>query len=132
MGLLDRWVRAALRREQVRVQDPARAWGTMLRTIGGWAVVLVAANAAIWSGGAWQVVGQLLLAGLAGVAVTTGLTRQLAYQRGWLDGRGQMVAALHEAMRRGMRPEEWLEREWERDARVLGIAPGPPLEEDPE
>lgn len=45
--------------------------------------------------------------------------RARAYQRGWLDGRKQMIASMEEAMRRDINMQDWLHGEIERDLWVM-------------
>lgn len=119
---LDRLVTRSAHDDETYVRDPrssrrlavaAAAW--MLSGMGA-TLVLV-----------WSEPGPMTAAasGLLGVMVARAamarMRRATSYRSGWLKGRLVMVNALSESLRRGMSVEEWLQAEFERDAKILGL-----------
>lgn len=128
--LINRWAeRSALRRNELDktlVQRPHRARWLYTRTMVLFVVVLATWAVYVWTGDgdgwAHTLIG-VALGGYLGSTALGGMGRAIAYRAGWLDGRSQMVHALAEAQRRGLRPDDWLRGQWEADAAVLGISP---------
>lgn len=120
MSWLDRMIARDLEREKELVTHP-QSLGPVVRSMGAIVAVLVAAFGAIFAGEPFAVFGQLVIATVAGLAVSSGLRRKTAFRNGWLEGRRQMVEAMLEAQRRGLSPADWMRSEAERDAAVLGI-----------
>lgn len=129
----------ALRRNELDktlVQRPHRARWLFARSLAVFLAVLAGWAVYVWSSGDQPLPHVLLgvvLGGYLGTTALGTLSRPMAYRSGWLDGRATMVAALSEAQRRGLSPDDWLRGQWEADAAVLGISPAlptPPEEED--
>lgn len=121
--LVEALARRSQTRERVLVTDPSRQTREVARAGAVLVLLAVAASGPLWAPpGSWgDVLSGLLLAVLAGGSVVAALRTKMAYRNGWLEGRGQMVNALAEAMRRGLTPEEWLEGELERDYAVMRV-----------
>lgn len=119
----DRLIFHLMDRDRSMVRDPDRGQAAAVRSFAILFGALLASLALRWwyPGGPLEVVGEVVVALLAGVAVTNGIRAKLAYRHGWLEGRQQMVSALAEAQRRNLPPAVWLEGELQRDQAVLGI-----------
>lgn len=73
--------------------------------------------------GVLGVIATTVVALFAGLGAFWLVQHAAAYRSGWLNGRYEMTVSLNEAMRRGMRLEDWLLGEVEKDAIVLGAHP---------
>lgn len=125
MSPLDRIARWTLARDRILVTDPGRIGRLTGGVVALLGLVMFASSRSLWTEpGSWadDALG-LLLAALAGLAVTSILRVKMAYRTGWLEGRRAMVYALAEAQRRDLPPHEWLLSELERDYAVLGLDP---------
>lgn len=122
MNPADRWVQHVRGVERSLVDDPPRARRVWLRAMILLGLALVCCMVRVWvaPGSGWDVLGGLVLGSLAALGALQGIVRSMAYRGGWLDGRQTMVAALEEAMQRGMPLDAWLQGEFERDMAVLG------------
>lgn len=122
-------IRASIRDQEALVSDPRRARWLMYRQIAAvvifvasWAAILLLPLQLAWFGA-------LPLAWFAGTGVISGIRQAGAYRSGWVAGRQSIIASMAESNRRGLTHEQWAMGEIERTAAVLGMDPGPALDE---
>jgi hypothetical protein len=111
--------------DKTLVTDPPRGRSLFLRSGLVLLVVFAATAVELWTGGWVQSLAHVTVAGWVGWTAFYGYRRAQLYKDGWLDGRGQMITAMSEAMGRGLTLDDWLAGEWERDCAVMGIRPVP-------
>lgn len=69
----------------------------------------------------WARVGLTVATVLSLLGAVAGLSVASAFRMGWITGRGQMIAALREARKRGLTVDEWVAAEIARDKATLGL-----------
>ena len=109
------------RNEQTGVAEPHRLRRLWRYDMAIFLVLMIALMGVSFTPpGEWlHVVIGAVVGSIVGINLFRTLHRARAYQRGWLDGRKQMVASMEEAMRRRMDIEDWLQGELERDFHVM-------------
>lgn len=121
--LRHRWTRWSL--DRTERADSALLEGRnrelSLWTTARFVVALAALQLTVWppKDSVWYMLGVVLLGGMLGQWAAIRLSRATARQIGYLDGRRQMWASLHESWERGLSYDEWVEGELERDLRHL-------------
>lgn len=117
--LADAVLKRSMANQRAFVQDP-RGRGRRVVALGIAGLLTMLAAVVINSffndlAGPYGVIAAALLAWFAGQGSLYGITRASAYELGWLEGRGTMLAAYAEARRRGLDEHDWLTGELERD-----------------
>lgn len=74
-----------------------------------------------WGSPGWlYTLASVVIGMIVGRVAFTTIARAQAYRNGWIDGRGQSMISLAEAMRRGLSPQEWIVSQYEADMATLG------------